>query len=115
MAVAKPRRSSVRQATVCSCQKRRTNITPTAKNPGISLMLCNHPNSIPEKLAVSTTKLLIKTDQVAYEIGIAIAISVRKIMGPLKEVVLNFPKISNLKLKILPYFAKILRPIKFRK
>ena len=51
------------------------------RNPGTSLRLCKIPISTPVKAAFSTTKLLSIADHVLNAIGIAIDISISKVIG----------------------------------
>ena len=64
----------------------KTNITPTARNPGISLALCSHPMSTPEKLETSMTKLFKSATHVAKDKGIAMARKTKSQKGSLEKI-----------------------------
>lgn len=73
IAVPMPRVISERIAKVCWRIKIITRIAVKARKPGISLRLCKTPISSPVNAALSTTKLLSRTCQVAKAMVLPIA------------------------------------------
>jgi hypothetical protein len=82
-AVARPRTQSIKSARVCSRKKSKILITPTARKPGISLIVCRRPISRPSNLMISTTKLFRRADQTENAKGKAIAMSIKRASGRL--------------------------------
>jgi hypothetical protein len=80
-AVAHPRAKRDKRARFISFRNKIRTITPTAKNPGISLTPCSQPILTPSNLAISITKLLSNADQVENDIGIAIDIRINRKIG----------------------------------
>jgi hypothetical protein len=81
MAVAMPSIAREINPSVCSLITIISKITPTAKNPGTSLTVCNKPMSEPSKSATWTTKLFNNADQTLNAIGIAMAIINKRKIG----------------------------------
>jgi hypothetical protein len=82
-AVARPSMQSIKSARVCSLKKSKILITPTARKPGISLIVCRRPISRPSNLMISTTKLFRRADQTENAKGKAIAMSIKRASGRL--------------------------------
>ena len=78
MATPTPRVARATTAKVCSLIISNTNTVVKERNPGISLILCRMPISIPVKAALSTAKLLSSACQVLNAIGMAIDISISR-------------------------------------
>ena len=101
-AVAIPRRASIESANVCSLTKSNILITPTAKNPGISLIVCSTPISNPSKRMTSTTKLFKRADQTENAKGRATAININKASGRL-----HFGKLYALLIEKSSFIARV--------
>ena len=80
-AVATPRRISDTIPSTCSRTKMMIAITPMARKPGISRTVCSQPLSDPSKWPTSMMKLFRSADHVAKAIGIAAAITKRRLTG----------------------------------
>ncbi len=80
-AVATPSMTRETTASTCSRMKTMTRITPTARKPGISRMVCSRPMSAPSNAAISTTKLLSSADHVAKATGMMKANSISSASG----------------------------------
>ena len=80
-AVATPSIISEISPKTCSLMKMMIAMTPTARKPGISRIVCSQPISTPVNPARSMTKLFRSADHVANARGIAAAIRNNSVVG----------------------------------